>query len=207
MRFPFATLAVSALCAAGAVTLSCVVSCATTPTPAATPQLTSRAYVPLAVGNRWVYAVTPSPADKPTEEVRILDRNQQGFFVDNRGGALAPRTDGIFDGKRFLLQDPIEEGREWMAAPEPSVVERYRIKATDVSLQVQAGSFTGCVEVEGTLDIKNPQTGELGVLTMSWIYAPQVGLVRLVQTFRSGEQPAQVVARMELVSFDVTQTQ
>ena len=182
-------------------------ACASTPAVEKQGARSSREYVPLAVGNTWVYAVTPSPPDKPTDEVKILDKDQKGFFVDSKGGTLAPRTDGIFDGKRFLLQDPIVEGHEWMAAPEPTVVEKYVIKATGVSLSVPAGNFSDCVDVESKLEVRNPQNGQPGVLTVTWTYAPGVGLVRLVQSFKPGELPEQVVARMELVSFDVKPTE
>ncbi len=189
-----------------AIVALCAAACATPAEPTPPPStLRAAAYYPLAVGNRWSYDVTPAPPDKATQEVRILDVDQAGYFVDTQGGKLAPRSDGIFDGRRFLLQDPIAVDHAWMAVTSPAVVENYRISAVGTSVSVVAGNFVDCVAVESSLDVTHPQTKQLGRLTTTWTYAPGVGLVRLRQTFQSGSQPAQQVTSMELHSYELQQ--
>lgn len=188
---------------AAALALLTVTACATTSQNGTTSGLRAKDYVPLAVGNRWEYRVTPAPPDKPTDQVEIVEVDDKGFFVDNRGGRLAPRTDGVFDGQRFLLQEPVEVGHEWLAVPEPNAVEKFKISAVGTSAKVPAGSFEDCVEVEATQEMRHPRTGERATMTMTWTYAPGVGLVKAVGRVAPGEQPPQVTMTMELVSFDV----
>ncbi len=179
--------------------------CATGPQANDSTALRARDYYPLAVGNTWEYRVTPAPPDAPNGQVKILDKDAHGYFVDNHGSKLAPRTDGVFDGERFLLQEPVEEGHEWIAVPrdQPSVVEHYKITAVGTRAHVPAGNFDGCVEVEAKQDAKNPKTGERAELKMTWTYAPGVGLVKAVQVVKPDQQPPRTTMTMELVRFEV----
>ena len=164
----------------------------------------ARDLVPLAVGNTWQYRVSPGPKDAPQLKVEIVDKDAKGFFIDNNGARLAPRTDGVFDGDRFLVQEPVEEGHSWISVPKdsPNVVERYKISAVGASTNVPAGNFDGCVEVEAE---QNVADGPMrGTLKMRWTYAPGVGLVKAVQRFRpeqGGEE--RTTMTMELVKFTV----
>ena len=179
--------------------------CATAASGGGGVSLHAKDFVALAVGNSWEYKVTPSAPDAQNGEVKIVDKDAQGFFVDNHGGKMAPRTDGVFDGERFLIQEPIEEGHEWIAVPkdQPSVVERYKITSIGASAHVPAGNFEGCVEVEASQDVPNPKTGEKAVMKMTWTYAPGVGLVRAVQLVTPEKSPAMTTMTMELVKFHV----
>jgi hypothetical protein len=179
-------------------------ACATTSAaPSSMSGLRAKDYVPLAVGNRWEYKVTPAPPDKPTDEVKIVEMDEKGFFVDNHGGKLAPRTDGVFDGQRFILQEPVEAGHEWLAVPDPRALEKYKITAVGTTARVPAGTFENCVEVEATQEMRHPVTGEHATMTMTWTYAPGVGLVKAVGKVFPDSHPPQTTTTMELVSFDV----
>lgn len=186
-----------------AVMASVLVACATAAPSTAAGPLRAKDYVPLAVGNRWEYRISPAPPDEPTGQVEILSVDDAGFYVDNHGARLAPRTDGVFDGARFILQEPIEAGHEWIAVPEPNAVERFRIVSTTTTAQVPAGTFDRCVEVEATQEMRHPATGQRATLTMTWTYAPRVGLIKAVGKLAPENQPARVTTTMELVSFQL----
>jgi hypothetical protein len=177
--------------------------CATTSSAGSGSGLRAREFFPLAVGNRWEYRITPAPSDKPTDQVEIVERDDKGYFIDSRGGRLAPRTDGVFDGERFLLQEPVELGHEWIAVPRPNALEKYKIVGVGTTTKVPAGTFDGCVEVEASQEMRHPETGQRAVVTMTWSYAPGVGLVKAVGRVIPENHPPQVTTTMELVSYDV----
>lgn len=208
MRASFA-LAVSSRVLALVLATVSFGACTTTPDKPAAPTRSSRDYYPLAVGNRWSYAITPAPPELPPQEVKILDKDGAGFFVDSQGGKLAPRTDGIFDGLqgRYLLQEPVTVGHEWIAVPSEREVERFVITSVDTAVQVKAGAFVDCVVVESKSAQTNPMTKERGTFTMTASYAPGVGLVQIVQRFKPDGKEEIVVGQIELVSFDVKPTE
>ena len=182
-----------------------VAGCATTQNNTSAASLHARDFVALSVGNHWVYKVTPADPSVPNPEVTIVDKDGEGYFVDNHGGRLAPRGDGVFDGsqRRFMIEEPVEEGHEWMAVPkdEPSAVERYKITSTSASAHVAAGNFDNCVEVEATQD--KTINGTPLTLRATWTYAPGVGLVKFVQRVGPQKAEPQVVSSMELVSYEL----
>ncbi|MDP2344541.1 MAG: hypothetical protein Q8O67_26550 [Deltaproteobacteria bacterium] len=157
-------------------------------------------YFPLAVGNRWTYRIVPGPPEP--QQVQILRRDDDGFFVDDRGGRLAPRSDGVFDGQRFLLQEPLAVDHTWTALPRKQAPETYRITATDAVVTVPAGTFSPCVEVRG--EQPTPPGAPAGKLLISWTYAKGVGLIRFEQQVQLGSDPPLTTATMELVSFEVS---
>jgi len=159
-----------------------------------------------AVGNSWSYKLSPGP-DEP-QAVRIVSRDDRGFYVDDRGGRLAPRSDGLFDGDRFLLKEPVVAGATWIAVQKgprpdvPGVTEQYRIVATDLQVTVPAGTFDGCVEVEGATPTRDPETGRPATILMRWVWARQVGMIRLQQLVkREGDEAPVLTATMELTAF------
>jgi hypothetical protein len=158
------------------------------------------------VGNAWTYKITPGPEEP--QAVRYVSRDDRGFYVDDRGGRLMPRSDGLYDGERFLLKEPVVAGATWIAVQKgprpdlPGVTEQYRIVATDVTVTVPAGTFTGCVEVEAESPTRDPETGHPATILMRWVWAKQTGMVRLQQlVLRQGDKAPLPTATMELVSF------
>jgi hypothetical protein len=181
--------------------------CATAPAATSSNSMHARDYFPLSVGSHWKYQLTPSTPDTPTAEVKIVDKDAQGFFIDDKGGRLAPRTDGVFDGvkNRFWIEEPLEAGHEWIAVPkdDPSKVEHLKIVDTATSVHEPAGQFDGCLVVEATEPDKNPHTGEPVVIRSTWTFAPKVGLVKLVEKIEPQKSPPFTAVTMDLVSFEV----
>ncbi len=188
----------SGVLASLSLTVACALGCATTAAGPAPGPVRARDLVPLAVGNSWEYRVS---ADGPatTSAVTIVDKSADGYFIDNLGNRLAPRSDGLFDGDRFLVQEPLEEGHTWIAVPkdQPSVVEKYRIASVAASTNVPAGTFERCVEVEAE------QTLQQGVMKMTWTFAPGVGLIKIQQRITPTGEVERTTMTMELVKYQV----
>lgn len=181
--------------------LGCVAAgCATAPV-GVVPEAHARDFQALAVGTSWTYRATPGRVEPQTLKIVAFDK---GYFVDDRGGRLAPRTDGLFDGKRFLLQDPLVVGHAWSAKADDQSLERYTVDATDVAVTVPAGTFSGCVQVTGrqmVIDEKSKQPVTLAV-TSTW--APGVGVVRVEFVVQTGGAAPVTTSLTELVAFSPT---
>jgi hypothetical protein len=180
-------------------------ACSSTPEGAPTAKLHAADYYPLAVGNTWVYRSVPARDDVPDDVITVVSRDKDGFFVDNRGSRLQPRSTGVFDGDRFILEDPLEVGHEWLAVPSASVVERFEIVETDAVVDVPAGRFTDCVRVRAKQEGPTPDGLHKVTLSMTWTYAPNVGLVELVSRAAVDEGDAQEQGRRELVRYTLVQ--
>ena len=181
--------------------------CATTPSGSGSSE--AAAYAPLAVGSSWSYRVTPGPEDP--QVVTVVSRDEQGYFVDDQGGRVAPRSDGIFDGQRFLLLEPLTMGATWTAvvpagpnAPPGArgVTEHYTITATDAVVTVPAGTFDNCIEVQARQTMFDPNSGKPATLMLQWTWSKGTGLIRVRQQARiNGETTPITTATMELLSF------
>lgn len=151
-------------------------------------------YYPLAVGNRWTYRVN-GREDKPVS-VEIL-KEEGGYFHDSQGGQLAVDAFGLRDPKRYLLRAPIEAGHAWTNVVSVSSTERYRILEAGVRCEAPAGTFDGCVRVEGRNRIDADAT-----LVNTQTFAPGVGLVRMqVDVEAKGQRVPQTW--LELTSWQV----
>jgi len=183
------------------------VGCAST--PQAGGSNAAAAYAPFAVGHAWSYKVTPGPDGAQT--VKIVSLDDKGYFVDDKGGRMAPRSDGIFDGQRYLLLEPLRVGTTWSAvvpagpqapAGAPGVTEHYEIMATDAVVTVPAGTFDDCIEVEAKQAVVDPNSGKPATLLMQWTWARGTGLIRVRQSARlDGNKDPVATATMELVAF------
>jgi hypothetical protein len=158
-----AWLAVAAMTAAG---------CAAGREVAAPARADASEYMPLAVGNTWVYQRGHLGAEGE-ERVEIV-REEGGFFVDNRGNGLQIDAFGLRDPKRYLLRHPIEAGREWTTVVSVSSMERYRIVDAGSSCDAPAGTFQRCVRVESRNRIDADRT-----LVNEMTFAPGVGIVNI----------------------------
>ena len=175
--------------------------CVTVDGQKATAAVQARDYYPSsAEGAVWRYQLTPSKNDERLE-VLVERRDQQGFYVDNQGGRVAPRTDGLFDGTRFLLADPVVSGHTWSAKPKGQPVEHYEIVGVAHTAKVVAGTFDDCVTVKGTMPTKDPGTGAEGTLIVQWIWARNVGLIRVEQLVQFGSGAPVSTGVMELEAF------
>jgi hypothetical protein len=130
------------------------------------------AYMPLAVGNTWVYERGHLGASGE-DRVEII-REENGFFLDNRGNALQVDAYGVRDPRRYLLRHPIESGREWTTVVSVSSTERYRILDAGITCEAPAGTFQDCVRVESQNRIDTERT-----LVNEVTFARGVGIVRI----------------------------
>jgi len=175
-------------------------SCATTPdAKPASATWTAKDYSALAVGNAWTYRIA-AQGQQQDQTITIDAQDDNGFFVDNMGGRLMQRKAGVFDGQRFLLEDPLEVGHKWIAVQGPSSVEHYEIAATGLVVEVPAGVYKDCVQVRAQQKGRT-KTGEKTLLTMEWTYAPNVGLIEMKQKAKVGTQPEQVGMHLSLLKF------
>lgn len=181
----------------GAVLLG---ACATTK-EAPTPTHSIGDYYPLAVGNSWTYVIKPSPSANSQATVELVGE-EQGFFKMSVGGQLAARSTSITDGVRDMIREPLTVGAEWVAVPESSEVERYRIISTDADMKTPSGMFRGCIRVEMTTEIRS-RDGQKGRLVGVWTYAPGVGPIHFVQTLEIGEELPKKNIEYVLVGYKV----
>lgn len=161
---------ISGRIAAGALTF--LLSCATAPRPAASgPELTP--YVPLEVGHAWTYAVR-FPGQTGERTIRIVSRDDEGFFVDDAGGAFRVTPAGLRDRQRYLIRTPIEVGRTWSAVVSASAVEHYTLVSAGKPCSARAGRFSDCLVVEARIR-RDPQV----TLRSRFTWARGVGLVEV----------------------------
>jgi len=172
--------------------VAALAGCAHGPTPEAQrAELSS--YYPLAVGNRWVYDV--AVLGEHTEQVVEIQKTADGYFVDGQGNQLAIDAFGVRDPKRYLLREPLEEGREWTNVVSVSSVEHYRILEAHGACDAPAGKFERCIKVQSRNRVDGKTT-----LVNDVTFAPGVGIVRLdVTAETSGKQIPQT--HLELKSY------
>ncbi|MCP4500949.1 MAG: hypothetical protein GY822_13400 [Deltaproteobacteria bacterium] len=197
----FTRLVLLSFCVASIVGLS---SCKTTPETPEEQTLVAKDYSSLAVGNAWTYSVKAQGSAAEEKTVTIQKENKDGFFEDDMGAKLKVRRTGIFDGDRFLLEDPLEVGHKWLAVQGPSSVERYETTAVDMKVTVPAGVFEGCVQVRAK-ELGRTQTGARTKMVVEWTYAPHVGLVEMKQTVQLGAKPPVKMIHLQLVRFNKAQ--
>jgi len=173
-----------------------LVACAHRP-PAPAVSLAPADYFPLAVGNTWTFLDrSAGDAAAARRTVRIVQRDGQGYFVDDQRGALRADPDCLHDRKRRLLCRPIEAGKSWLSVVGPSTTERYQIAGVGEAVTVPAGSFEGCVRVRS--QVRAGKLDQVAELT----YAPGVGLVKL-ETFVVVDGVAHPQIRGELESYRI----
>ena len=144
-----------------------------TPKTAAGPSVED--YVPLKVGAARTYAVKfPGQTGKRT--ITII-KQEDGYFVDDAGGAFRITKDGLRDRARYLIRKPIQEGHSWKAIVSASAVEHYRIISVGQPCRSQAGSFSDCLVVESTVRRDKSMS-----LRIRWSWAKAIGLAK-IETF------------------------
>jgi len=167
-------------------------SCATTaavPTAAA-PSRSPCEYYPLEVGNRWVYDGPPGQDNQPSQLAVTIIGSRDGYFQDDKKGNLACTAEGLRDGKRYLLQGPLEKGHGWSNVTSVGTTEHFEISEVGQPVTVPAGSFTETVTV-----VSRDRIDADKVLELRTVYARGVGMIRL-QTLllTKGQEIPQVTA-------------
>lgn len=154
-------------------------------------------YFPLAVGNTWTFLDrSPQQREPSRRTVRILERDRDGYFLDDQRGALRADPDCLHDRARRLLCRPIAAGSTWISVVSASATERYEIAGVEEVVTVPAGTFRDCVRVRSQLRAgKVDQVAEL-------TYARGVGPV-LLETFAVVNGVATPQVRGELESYRI----
>jgi hypothetical protein len=192
-----------------ALLLSALAACSHAPAapasapPVAAPVGDPTAYFPLAIGNEWTWLDRSPQAGTggaKRRTVRIVSRDQDGYFVDDARGALRVAHGCIQDRVRRILCAPFDLDRSWSSVVSETSTERYQIAAVGVSAAVPAGTFEGCILVRA-----RTRAAEDAEMVLETTYAPGVGPVR-IETFAlvNGRRVPQVQA--ELASYRVERT-
>jgi hypothetical protein len=138
-------------------------------------------FYPLAVGNYWKYDAS-FLGEKREQTVEVV-KNEGGFYLDTQGGQLMADSFGVRDQKRYLIREPLEQGRTWTNVLSVASVEHYRITTRGESCEAPAGKFKDCLEVEGRNRV-DPKTTLVNRLT----FAPGVGIVRIEVVAEAGDK-------------------
>jgi hypothetical protein len=142
-------------------------------------------FLPLQVGNRWVYQTSFQGQPQPDLVVNIVAQ-EGGAFLDDRPTPSRYVIDGegIRDGAtRYLLKLPLKRGNRWMSVADVRTVEHYEIVAERSRVRVPAGEFSDCVVVrmEVRLDQKRAMRNYLS-------FAPEVGIIEISTVLIDGER-------------------
>ncbi|MEW5852859.1 MAG: hypothetical protein AB2A00_29010 [Myxococcota bacterium] len=160
---------------------------------AATSERLSSLYFPLKVGDRWVYE-DAFLGRKQTYQVAIAREEAPGRYVAQMlpmvsdGKRYKPlearfevRPRGIFDGTRYLLEEPMEVGHKWMAIHDVKTAERFELISLDAQADVPAGRFTGCAQTRSTIKLPHDESkvtdvtfckGVGMVERVAWVHTP-----------------------------------
>lgn len=145
-----------------------------TPRPPPPPKSPGvEAYAPLAVGHRWTYAVR-FPGQSGERTVRIVARDEVGYYIDDAGGALRITAEGLRDRRRYLIRTPLEPGAAWRAVVSANAVESYRVVSVGEPCETRAGRFEDCLVVQSSLRRDDEVT-----LEVSFTWVREVGLAKV----------------------------
>ncbi len=150
-------------------------------------------YLPLAVGEQWVYTVDYlGQAGEMTVEIV---RQEGEWFVDNRGTMLTADHRGIRDKDRYLLTFPLQEKRSWVAFLTPTQRETRTIVSVDTPVDTPAGRFEGAIAVETSV----AATADILLKSVHY-FVPRVGIVKIetyLEDARSGAVKRQTVTLLK----------
>ncbi|HEY8431641.1 MAG TPA: hypothetical protein VIL20_24845 [Sandaracinaceae bacterium] len=198
-----------ALFAAGLAAALALSSCGSTAPGASrrsADRLAPATLYPMIEGAQWVYDVDTGGAEPPTlgifevvsaEGDRRSIANNRGMTRDGRVRHGDPVTyeiapEGIrhVASGRWVLRAPIREGAEWEAMGGRTA----RVVNTDLRVEVVAGTYEHCVDVEET-------GGEDGRVVRT-VYCPEVGPVLIESRMESRLTTRSVALRARLRSYD-----
>lgn len=154
---------------------------------------------PLNVGRSWTYqrfSSSPDLAEPKVWKNEVLSEQDGRFVVSEKNiesvygydkqGIFKEIGSGKMKGVEYLLRGPIRKGNQWSSktranADGVSRVDRqvYTITATNMRVDVPAGSFENCVELTVTEMLEGNQ--EMPVVSRVY-FAPDVGIIKFVFT-------------------------
>lgn len=153
-------------------------------------------YFPLKVGNSWTYETR---FGKKVEQNTVkIEKQEGGYFRDNQRGVLAFDPTGLRDERRYLIQAPVTPGTRWKSVVDIGKTETYEIVSTEEVVTVPAGTFHDALLVRG-----HSQVDAATEIEIEWLYAPNVGLVKMVTTAVIGGRERVPQTEIALRSYDV----
>lgn len=146
------------------------------------------AYIPLSVGNYWLYEGIGNEYASYTEKVTYQQRNQYQVIIDNGGTVTANRYEVAADRivntfrqsefyedknildqpsniEAILLQSPLTAGNSWT-----SEGNSFEVIDTSATVEVPAGIFENCL----TVKITYPESRNYSL----YYYKKDVGLIK-----------------------------
>lgn len=175
------------------------------------PQDRATAYYPLKVGNRWTYdevsmgkvhntwQSTVASQGSPTQFVMEVAPVTAQSSAQRRPArhTLEVRPRGIFDGVRYVLEDPVSQGKKWMSILDVKTAEKFEVVSTHASAAVPAGRFVDCALITNTI----AEPGEVSQVTQV-TFCRDVGMVEnLIRILKPGKKEI-VVSHLRLLSFE-----
>lgn len=198
-------------CSAFCLLASCASSKPAPDGRAAGAQERATTYYPLKVGHRWHYREfamgkserfwQTSVVEQPATDVFVLEIQQ----VDNVGNKVGPaarqrlevKPRGIFDGIRYVLEEPVKKGHAWMAITDIRTAEKFEVVSQGETVRSPAGEIPGCVRVANV--IREP--GDVQQRT-EVVFCEGVGMVETdIRVMKKGRPDIQV-SHMQLRAFE-----
>jgi len=168
-------------------------------------------YFPLHLGDGWTYLAVSGPrkdslrydvVEQPEPRVFVMQvkpGSEQSPSAPHKVGKarMESRPRGIFDGTRYVLQEPLEVGTKWTAILDARTAEHFEIIAVNVETSVPAGKFADCIVVRSA--IKEP--GEVTQLSDA-TYCKGVGMVESIVTVAKPGKPTLTLGHLQLTVFE-----
>jgi hypothetical protein len=156
-------------------------------------------YMPLGVGNKWVYRVNYMGS---VGEMEVVINAQDGeWFIDNRGGRFLIDRRGVRDNDRYILMFPLQR-EEWISIIDPKTSEIRKTVGVDEKVTVPAGVFEGAIKVHTIVNLPGNKT-----LHSYHFFISGVGIVK-IETYLEDEREGKLIRQTvtELVSYDIKET-
>jgi hypothetical protein len=153
-------------------------------------------YMPLAIGNKWVYKVNYLGS---VGEIEIVINAQDGeWFVDNKGGKFKIDRKGIRDIDRYILMFPLQR-EEWVSIIDPKTNEVRKTVGVDENVTVPAGEFEGAVKVHTLVVIPDNK-----IIHSYHFFVSGVGIVK-IETFLEDVKEGKLIRQTttELMKYDL----
>lgn len=167
-----------------------LVGCASAPAAKPSAELEPATLYPMIAGSAWSYDVDTGDGAPVLAITRVHEVTGNLATVQGGEGELhyELRPEGIFRQERggFLLKSPIRLDATWLSGGGMEA----RIRRVDAALDVPAGHFQGCVEVE--------EHGSASGATVVTTYCPNVGPVQVISSMALQLTPGgvEVVAKL-----------
>ncbi len=156
-------------------------------------------YMPLEIGNKWVYSVNYMGSSGEIEV--IINAFDGEWFVDNRGGKLKIDRRGIRDDERYILMFPLQR-EEWISIIDTRTTEIRKTVGVDEPVTVPAGRFEGAIKVHTFVSIPGNR-----ILHSYHFFVSGVGIVK-IETFLEDVREGTITRQTttELVKYDLKET-